>query len=95
MNNLKIYEIIEPYVGKNVTLVLNSGRRFKKTGKLIINESHSHISVMGNDTCAQIPLSEKAKVLDSIIDDNDVIIYKNNNLNQINHKAKHLAKKII
>ena len=95
MNNLKIYEIIEPYVGKNVTLVLNSGRRFKKTGKLIINESHSHISVKGDDACAQIPLSEKAKVLDSIIDDNDVIIYKNNNLNQINYKAKHLAKKII
>lgn len=95
MNNLKIYEIIEPYVGKNVTLVLNSGRRFKKTGKLIINESHSHISVKGDDACAQIPLSEKAKVLDSIIDDNGIIIYKNNNLEKIDHKAKHLAKKII
>ena len=87
MNNLEVYEIIKPYVGTEVTLVLTGKQKKKKEGILATNLQHTHITLLGNSSCAYVPLNEQAGLIDSIRDKEDVTIYKNNNV-----KFKNLKK---
>ena len=80
MKNTKVYEKILPYVGKPVTLVINVGRTIEKEGILKVNNQHSHITVIGEEACAYIPLSEDAKFLDAIKSENGEYIYKKKSL---------------
>lgn len=74
MKSMEIYSILRPYNGEKVTIQINVGRSIQKSGILKCNETH--ITVIGNEACALIPICEEAGTLEQVQDFKGKVIYK-------------------